>query len=73
MTTPGSYLWHVAAAWSQFVNAVCGGDRDETLSSRVGRAHLRGDPRARLPRLVIDGFFRLLTGERDHCVNNIGT
>lgn len=39
---------------------------DETLSSYIGRKKM-----GKWPQRVIDWVFYTLTGERDHCLNNI--
>ena len=31
------YIWNMLIAFDQFVNAIFGGDPDETISSRVGK------------------------------------
>ena len=36
------YSWNVLIAIDQLANALAGGDPDETISSRLGKAHLRG-------------------------------
>lgn len=37
-----AYLWKVLVALDQLVNTVLGGEPDETISSRAGKAKLRG-------------------------------
>jgi hypothetical protein len=36
------YFWNLLIAFDQFVNTVCGGDPDETISSRLGKWHRAG-------------------------------
>lgn len=36
------YLWNILIAIDQFVNTLCGGDPDETISSRLGKWHQTG-------------------------------
>lgn len=31
------YMWNVLLAFDQFINAILGGDPDETISSRLGK------------------------------------
>lgn len=38
-----SYVMRVLLALDQLGNAIMGGDEDETISSRIGKAKLRGD------------------------------
>lgn len=78
-------LWELAASASQFVHLLIGGaiyvvvpgkplpDRDETTSSRVGRAALKGKRWALLAERVIDRFAILLGDAPGHCRRNIGT
>lgn len=51
-------------ALDQFLNALCGGWPDETISSRAWRWELSG--RRSWPRKLIDGL-ALILGDRDHC------
>lgn len=59
-----SWFKALLIALDQFVNALCGGWPDETISSRAWRWELAG-VRA-WPRRLIDGL-ALLFGDRDHC------
>ena len=36
------YIWNLLIAVDQFFNAAFGGDPDETISSRLGKAHRNG-------------------------------
>lgn len=61
-------LAHVLLAGPKYI--IAGGPRpnpDETISSKVGRMAIRGRRWARACEWIIDGFFRLLTGQRGHC------
>ena len=51
-------------ALDQFLNALCGGWPDETISSRAWRWELSGS--RSWPRKLIDGL-ALIFGDRDHC------
>ena len=67
-----AYLLNVAVAVDQLASALTGGAADETISSRLGKAQ-RGDygpwwQASTAPlRWLVDGLFRLLTGQQDHC------
>ena len=61
----GDRAWHIAIAWDQLFNATTGGDEDETLSSRAGRAARRGERWARWLCRLLD---RLDPG---HCERSI--
>lgn len=37
-----TYLWNLLIAIDQLANTVCGGDPDETISSRLGKWHREG-------------------------------
>ena len=65
------YLLNLLIAIDQGGNAFFGGNPDETISSRVGKAALREVRGAQILRRVIDWLFENLTGERFHCVNSI--
>lgn len=39
----GSYVWNLLIAIDQLGNAIAGGNADETISSRIGKAKLAGD------------------------------
>jgi len=58
------YMWNLLIAVDQAINAVLGGDPDETLSSRMGKQV----ERCKLCRWVC----RLLGKvDRDHCIKSI--
>ncbi|WP_395459835.1 hypothetical protein ACHMW5_35780 (plasmid) [Azospirillum melinis] len=72
----GRYLLNLLIAVDQLVNALCAGDPDETISSRLGKAR-RGDfgPRmaaATAPiRWLVDAVFRVVFRQPDHCARSI--
>ena len=37
------YVWNLLIAFDQGVNTVCGGDPDETISSRMGKWSRKGE------------------------------
>lgn len=65
------YLLNLAIAVDQGWNAFLGGHPDETISSRVGKAALRGGWFALACERLIDWLFLNLAGEREHCANSI--
>jgi len=69
----GTYLFRLLLGIDQMANVVMVGFPDESISGRLGRAHLTGKPKwfARRGRIVVDWIFLSIFGERDHCVNAI--
>lgn len=61
-----AYLWNLLVALDQLINALLGGDPDETLSSRMGKA-------VRANRCwACKGICRLLhLIDKDHCQKTI--
>ena len=59
------YLLNVAIALDQFLNALCGGSPDETLSAAAWRTEQKGRWLGRIFRPLIDLIFALF--EKDHC------
>lgn len=62
------YLHYNLIAFDQLGNALLGGFPDETISARLWRnkhKHLFIETLS----LMVDLFFELLTGEKDHCKN----
>jgi hypothetical protein len=80
----GRFLWEVAASLSQMLHLLIGGalyvivpgkplpDRDETTSSRVGRAAIAGKRWGLMAESIIDRVAVLLGDEPGHCRRNIG-
>lgn len=52
-------------------NAAFGGNPDETLSSRVGKAAEQGKRRAVIIEAVINLAFAIVAGQRHHCAASI--
>lgn len=50
----GRYLKNILIALDQFMNALCGGDPDETISSRIGK---RRDAAEKFWAWVVDKLF----------------
>lgn len=63
----GSYIWNLLIAIDQLGNAVMGGNADETISSRLGKAKLRDD--LHLAAWALDGFLELL--DENHSIDAI--
>lgn len=61
-----NYLGNVAVAFDQFVNALCGGSCDESISAHAYRLHRDGKPWGFL-RPVIDWLFSWQKAEGGHC------
>ena len=61
--------FNVLIGVDQFANVLLLGKPDETISSRVGRAYLKGKPLAKPARAIIDTLF--LPFGKDHCVKAI--
>lgn len=65
--------WGVAYwMWTdQGVNVFHGGDEDVTVSSKVGERQEKGSETATVMALVINFFWRLVTGQKNHCISAI--
>lgn len=59
------YILDVAA------NVLIGGDRRETISSRLGKGKLTGKPVHTILSYGVDALFLVALGQRQHCVKNI--
>lgn len=64
-------FWNVLIGLDQTANAAVGGNPDETISSRVGKAAERGVRRAVIAEAVINLIFAVVAGERHHCAASI--
>lgn len=73
MKAIGQYVFNLALAFDQFVNAVALGDPDESISGRCGRALATGRPKWFVPFLArhVDWIFRTFFGEADHVKNAV--
>jgi len=65
MGTLKKYIKNVALARDQLINAVTGGDPDESISSRAGKALLKDKLWAKFLCKFLNIF------ERDHCLKAI--
>jgi hypothetical protein len=63
-------LLNVLIGLDQTANAAWGGNPDETISSRVGKAAERGARRAIIAEAAIDMAFSFV-GQRHHCAASI--
>lgn len=64
----------ILVALDQLFNVLFGGNNvDETISSAVGRKAKAGRRFYIIWEAVINLMFAMITGERNHCENNIGT
>jgi hypothetical protein len=67
------YLYNLALAFDQFVNALLLGDPDESISGRTGRAIASGRAKWWVKPLAthIDWMFCYIFGEKNHVANAI--
>lgn len=55
----------------QGVNVILGGNEDVTVSSKVGYKQLNGSKTAHVMALIINFFWYLGTGQKNHCIEAI--
>jgi hypothetical protein len=69
----GQYIFNLALAFDQAINAVLFGDPDESISGRSGRAIASGRPKWFVPFLArhVDWIFQTFFGETDHVKNAV--
>lgn len=72
----GGYLLNILIAVDQLINTLAGGDPDETISSRLGKARrgLYGLGWARVTaplRWLVDAVFRIGFRQASHCDSSI--
>lgn len=65
------YLRNLLISFDQHANCWLGGNPDETISSRVGKAACQDKRWALICAALIDWLFLRLFGERDHCLMSI--
>ena len=51
------YFWNILLGLDQFLSALTGGDPDETVSSRAGKAAVAGSRLGRLLEMGLDAVF----------------
>jgi len=64
------YCWNLLVAADQMLNVLAGGYPDETFSARAWRKAEAGQWFWRVLRRAIDGFFRLVFKQGDHCLKS---
>lgn len=64
---PASYFWNLLISIDQLGNAFLAGDPDETISSRIGKAKLRGD--LHLVGRIVDAVLEVL--DENHSIDAI--
>jgi hypothetical protein len=66
------YFWNILIAIDQFINTICGGDPDETISSRLGKWHQEGISKKSF-RLIIYKVINVIVElfQRDHFKKSI--
>lgn len=65
MNTLFKWLWNILIAIDQLFNAILGGDPDETISSRAGKAKKEG----KLWACILCKFLHIL--DNNHCTDSI--
>lgn len=65
------YVWGVLIAMTQGLNAVAGGNPDQTFSGRCAIDAANGSRWGIIREAFVDLLFAVITGERDHCRNSI--
>lgn len=67
------YAGRCLVAPDQWWNAALLGEEDETVSSRLGRALASGRPKseAKAFAMFVNGIFRLIAGQKNHCLESI--
>lgn len=63
------YFRNVVVAVDQLFNALTGGDEDETISSRLGKAKRNGSKLAKMLCAIINTV--VFWDKGDHCANSI--
>lgn len=64
---PLQFIWHIGVVASQFVSTLLGGDPDETLSSRLGKAVQANVRWAKAACWLLDTVMM----EPNHCIKSI--
>lgn len=67
-----NYYWNVLIAIDQLINTICGGDPDETISSRLGKWAKAGKNSSGLKKPIYDiANFIVEIFEKDHFSKSI--
>lgn len=65
------YFLNMLFAIDQFVSTLLGGHPDDTVSQRLGRAHLAGSNIVEPFRMTLDWLVLILFGEDNHCLRSL--
>lgn len=65
------YLVNLIMALDQFVSTLLGGHPDDTVSQRLGRAHIAGVFWTEPFRVLLDAVAFVLAGEMNHCLSSL--
>lgn len=66
------YFWNILVSIDQFVNTLCGGDPDETISSRLGKWALNGENHTGIRKVIYWVVNRIVElFERNHFQKSI--
>lgn len=65
------YLYNLVYACDVLVNVILGGDRRDTISSRLGKGRNAGKPVHTVLTRIVNGFFVVVFREYGHCENSI--
>ena len=65
------YFLNVLFALDQFISTLLGGHPDDTISQRLGRAHLAGVRATEPFRISLDVIVLVLFGEDNHCLRSL--
>jgi hypothetical protein len=71
MNRLSKYIWNILVAIDQMVNTLCGGDPDETLSSRMGKWAREGDERGVRKTIYKFAYWVVEKFEKDHFKKSI--
>lgn len=66
-----TYIYNLIYALDVVVNVILGGDRRDTISSRLGKGQSAGKPIHTIAARLVDRFFILAFKERNHCKSSI--
>jgi len=66
-----TYTYNLIYAADVLANVVLGGDRRDTISSRLGKGQIANKPVHTVLARLVDKFFILTFKEANHCKNSI--
>jgi hypothetical protein len=67
----GTYIYNLIYAVDVLANVILGGDRRDTISSRLGKGQAADKPVHTVFARVVDGLFVMVFNETDHCKSSI--